>query len=286
MRKNLKIKSIGLALVMVLGLVACNSEEDVKVPENTTVESSTTIKETTKDSKKTSKATTKKTIKKTDKSKKQESKATKKDKQELSKKTTKVEVKSTTKKDRPISTSKKNAPLGKIPVPTKKKTTTQTTTKVNIKSTTKDNTPKPLPTRTNAPTRATAKPTTKKVVTTTTKTVAPATPTTRATKAPTTTTTTVPTTQAPAPTIDEWEVDWNSKDSYANHFAYTPGDKIFYARDYGFDINSAENAAIDYIDNVNFDLDNPLSKNTGGNYYSLYGINGNIVAYGVHFKFD
>lgn len=188
-------------------------------------------------------------FKKTDKS--LSSKTTTSDKKDKSKKTrkstgTKKDTKNSSEQNHVKSTTKS----------TTKKTPTTTTRKVNTvvkpttKSTTRDNTPKPLPT-----------------------------------KAPTTTTTQAPTTTTTTLGLDPWEVDWNSGSlsSDLNNMRYIPGDKIFYAKDFGFDPNKAGEAAVEYMNNQLFDEDLwDVIDAENCSYYNLNGVNGNTVAYAVH----
>ena len=246
MKKINKVLAISLSLVLAGNLVGCNKKEEPKTPE---VLTTTTAEKQVTSSTKTKESRIAEDTSKSTGTKKETKKTNKQNQSETKKTPAKPS------KQKQVKSTTKTAA---------RKTASTTTRKENIVV-------KPTTKATPAPT----KPTTQKPTTT---------PTTKATQPPTTTTTTV----APAPAVDPWEVDWDSGSlsSDLNNMRYIPGDKIFYAKDFGFDPNKAGEAAVNYINEVNFDLDNPLSKNTGSSYYSLNGIDGNIVAWAVHFEFD
>lgn len=152
------------------------------------------------------------------------------------------------------------------------KSTTKTAARKTASTTTKKENivVKPTTKATPAPT----KPTTQKPTTTTIAT-------TKATQPPTTTTTTV----APAPAVDPWEVDWTEN---MNLVRYNQGDKIFYIRDYNYDITNTANVAAEWMADQIADPNSPYAYEKVNvqdcNYYSLSGPNGNIVAWAVHFS--
>ncbi|MDK8275392.1 hypothetical protein [Varibaculum cambriense] len=262
MKKLNKILAISLSILLAGTLVSCNKANTKETNGLTTVAETSLLKTESSKATKTSKSKKEQKTKETQTNDKSKS-TTKQEETELNQKKTKNDqkVKSSSKKENSNKTIRQSTKAG-------------AKTNDKVKSTTQDNTPKPLPTKSpTTTTKATAKPTTKKMVTTTTTTVA----TTRATQAPTTTATTLG--------LDPWEVDWSSGSLSAdlNNMRYIPGDKIFYAKDFGFDPNKAGEAAVEYMNNQLFDEDLwDVIDVENCSYYSLNGVNGNTVAYAVH----
>lgn len=245
MKKINKVLAISLSLVLAGNLVGCNKKEEPKTPG---VLTTTTVEKQVTSSTKTKESRIAEDTSKSTGTKKETKKTNKQNQSETKKTPAKPS------KQKQVKSTTKTAA---------RKTASTTTKKENIVV-------KPTTKATPAPT----KPTTQKPTTTTIAT-------TKATQPPTTTTTTV----APAPAVDPWEVDWDSGSlsSDLNNMRYIPGDKIFYAKDFGFDPNKAGEAAVEYMNNQLFDEDLwDVIDTENCSYYNLNGVNGNTVAYAVH----